>query len=62
MTNSTHCPPGKQIFGTQYAAVVRALQQVVLLPQKFAPTSWQGLVEPCCASWNSVQTHGTLVS
>ena len=38
-TNSTHCPPGKHTFGTQYAAVVRALQHVVLLPQKFAPAS-----------------------
>jgi hypothetical protein len=39
--------------------MLSALQHMVLLPQKFAPWSLHGSVDPVAASWNSVQTHGT---
>src|SRR6516162_2224169 len=37
----------------------RTLQQVALLPQKLAPTSLHGSVDPVGAGCAFVQTHGT---
>src|SRR4029079_8103692 len=47
------------MLGSLCARMFSALQQVVLLPQKLAPTSSHGVVDPVGASWNNVQTHGT---
>ena len=49
-------------FSPAVVGIYYVAQQVASLPQKLCPTSLQGSVDPVCASWNSVQTHGTPLS